>query len=147
MRANLRQTQSGNSGKDRGVAAVELALILPVLGLLLLGACDFGRFAHTQIAVSNAARAAAAQAGRNRPTPASQSQWEAGIRQAAQDELEGLADFKAERMTVEITAAAESGGTLRAQVQVHYPFNTLVNWTAIPNEFACQETVSFRVVQ
>jgi Flp pilus assembly protein TadG len=38
---------------------VELAVVVPVLVLLLIGAADYGRFFFTSIAVANAARAGA----------------------------------------------------------------------------------------
>ncbi|WP_294179703.1 TadE family protein [uncultured Schumannella sp.] len=41
---------------ERGAAAVEFALILPVLLVLVLGMFEFSRAFHTQIAVTNAAR-------------------------------------------------------------------------------------------
>ena len=42
--------------RDDGAAAVELALVLPVLLLLLLGIIDFGRAWSWQIALTQAAR-------------------------------------------------------------------------------------------
>jgi Flp pilus assembly protein TadG len=44
---------------DDGAAAVEFALILPILLLLILGMFEFGRIFNAQIQVSNAAREAA----------------------------------------------------------------------------------------
>ncbi len=41
---------------DRGAAAVEFALLLPVLLLFVGGVADFGRYFFTQITVSHAAR-------------------------------------------------------------------------------------------
>ena len=41
---------------DSGAAAVELALLLPVLLLVLFGIVDFGRMYNAQIALSEAAR-------------------------------------------------------------------------------------------
>jgi len=45
--------------KDRGAAAVELALLLPVLLMIVFGIVDFGRMLNAQIAVTEAAREAA----------------------------------------------------------------------------------------
>ena len=42
--------------RDRGAAAVEFALILPILLLLIGGIIDFGNLYYNQIIVSNAAR-------------------------------------------------------------------------------------------
>lgn len=44
---------------ERGAAAVEMALILPVLILLLLGIMEFGRAFSTQISLTAAARESA----------------------------------------------------------------------------------------
>lgn len=41
---------------ERGAAAVEMALVLPVLILLIGGIVDFGRAYYTQIILTNAAR-------------------------------------------------------------------------------------------
>lgn len=43
---------------DRGAAAVEFALIIPALLLLVLGMMEFSRLYNQQISLSNAARAA-----------------------------------------------------------------------------------------
>ncbi|WP_353827910.1 TadE/TadG family type IV pilus assembly protein [Agromyces sp. SYSU T0242] len=43
---------------DRGAAAVEFALIIPVLVLLVLGIMEFSRLYNQQISLTNAARAA-----------------------------------------------------------------------------------------
>src|SRR5688500_15510200 len=48
----------------RGIAAVEMAILLPVLVLLLAGALDFGRSMHAYVTVSSAAHEAALYAGR-----------------------------------------------------------------------------------
>ena len=45
--------------RERGAAAVEFALVLPVLLLLLVGIIEFGRLYNAQIVITNAAREAA----------------------------------------------------------------------------------------
>lgn len=44
---------------DRGAAAVEMALVLPLLLMLIFGIIDFGRLLNMQIALTEAARDAA----------------------------------------------------------------------------------------
>lgn len=44
------------STRDRGAAAVEFAIILPLLLILVAGIVDFGRLFYAEIIVSNAAR-------------------------------------------------------------------------------------------
>lgn len=46
----------GLSGAERGAAAVEFALVVPMLLVLLLGIVEFSRAYHAQVAVSAAAR-------------------------------------------------------------------------------------------
>lgn len=41
---------------DRGAAAVEFALVLPVVLLIIFGIIDFGRMLNAQIVISQAAR-------------------------------------------------------------------------------------------
>jgi hypothetical protein len=65
-----------------GAAAVELAVILPVLVLLSLGVAEFGRLHFTAIAVANAAKAGA-QFGAQSTVTSSDT---AAINQAARNE-------------------------------------------------------------
>jgi Flp pilus assembly protein TadG len=46
--------QTGRS--DRGAAAVEFALVLPLLLLMIFGIVEFGRAYNVQISITNAAR-------------------------------------------------------------------------------------------
>jgi Flp pilus assembly protein TadG len=51
-----------------GQAMVELALLLPIFFLLIIGAAEFGRLAYAAIEVANAARAGAAYGAQNHIT-------------------------------------------------------------------------------
>lgn len=53
---------------ERGQALVELALIMPLLALLLLGAAEVGRLAYAAIEASNAARAGVQYGAQNHIT-------------------------------------------------------------------------------
>jgi Flp pilus assembly protein TadG len=55
MRQALRRRHSAG-GRQDGAAAVEMALLLPVLLLILFGAIDLGRMLNMQIALSQASR-------------------------------------------------------------------------------------------
>ena len=46
----------GVSGLSRGIAAVEFALILPLLVILAFGTIDFGRLIHARLVVTNVSR-------------------------------------------------------------------------------------------
>jgi Flp pilus assembly pilin Flp len=50
------QSSCSNANSDRGAAAVEFALLLPLLLLIVFGIIDFGRALNTQITLTQAAR-------------------------------------------------------------------------------------------
>jgi Flp pilus assembly protein TadG len=50
-----RRARSGGH-RDRGAAAVELAIVLPLVLVIIGGIIDFGRFFFTKIELTNAAR-------------------------------------------------------------------------------------------
>jgi Flp pilus assembly protein TadG len=52
----MNRRRSGGDTRDRGAAAVEFALLLPVLLLLVFGIIDFGRALNAQITLTQAAR-------------------------------------------------------------------------------------------
>jgi Flp pilus assembly protein TadG len=51
-----RRARRGSANSDRGAAAVEFALLLPLLVLLIFGMIDFGRAINAQITITQAAR-------------------------------------------------------------------------------------------
>ncbi len=70
---------------DKGQAFVELALVLPIFILLLVGAAEVGRIAFASIEVSNAARAGVSYGAQNHATASDTT----GIQTAAtQDETD-----------------------------------------------------------
>ena len=56
--------------RDKGQAFVELALVLPVFTLMLVGTAEVGRLAYASIEVNNAARAGVAYAAQTNTTAA-----------------------------------------------------------------------------
>jgi len=58
----------GTLRNDRGSAFVELALVLPLLTLVLIGAAELGRMAYFAIEVSDAARAGVAYGAQSTST-------------------------------------------------------------------------------
>jgi Flp pilus assembly pilin Flp len=51
-----KRARRGRTASDRGAAAVEFALLLPLLVLILFGIIDFGRALNAQITITQAAR-------------------------------------------------------------------------------------------
>jgi Flp pilus assembly protein TadG len=71
LRPGLRPIADGC--EESGQALIELALTLPLLFLLLLGAAEFGRLAYMAIEVAEAAKAAAQYGAQNNITAADYS--------------------------------------------------------------------------
>lgn len=128
-------------------AAVEFALVLPVLVTLVLGCVDFGRFAVTYIAVTNAARSGAGYGGDHPYTPATLPTWQRLVRQTVADEMRGLNGYDDSQLVVTATATTETDGTWLAQVEVSYPFQTVANWPGIPAVVTLRQVVVQRGVR
>ncbi len=99
----------GRDARDRGAAAVEFALLLPMLLLLVCGIVDFGRALNAQITLTQAAREGARLAALS----------EANVVSRTQTAATGLSP-----VTVTVTACPSgSGPTANATVQVSYAFS------------------------
>jgi Flp pilus assembly protein TadG len=133
--------------RRRGAAAVEFAVVLPLLVTFLLGATDFGRFSYTSIAVANAARAGAAYGITNPYSSSSLAAWQTAVTQAAIDEFSQSSAFDSSKLTVTITTATEASGLRRVSVQATYPFTTSVNWSYFPHTFNMSQTVVMRGIR
>ena len=68
-----RRRQAASDSRDRGSVAVEFALLLPVLLLLIFGVIDFGRAINAQITLTQAAREGARLASLGAVNPAVQN--------------------------------------------------------------------------
>jgi hypothetical protein len=144
----IRKTHRKKTSRDpRGVAAVELAVLLPLVMLLVLGAIDFGRFAHNYIALTNASRSAAGFASMNPYTPTTQPRFEAKLREVSIDEMQFLHEFDAEKLQVAFARTSDANSLKRVRVELTYPFDTLVPWPAIPNHIDMQRSVEMRVMR
>jgi Flp pilus assembly protein TadG len=62
-----RRRSSGRNARDRGSAAVEFALLFPLLLLIVFGVIDFGRALNAQITLTQAAREGARLAALGQP--------------------------------------------------------------------------------
>ncbi len=134
-----------------GVAASELALILPLLLSVVLGAIDLGRFAHTYIAVTNAARSGAGFAAMNSYTTTTKSVWDASLKQVVQDEMQQVIDdasgFSDSDLIVFANRSFDDGSLWRVRVDVTFPFETVVPWPTIPSVINLQRTVEVRGIR
>jgi Flp pilus assembly protein TadG len=134
-----------------GQTVVEVALLLPVLLLLLVGLIEIGRYAYFDILISNAARAGAQYGAQS----LIQAADVAGIRTAAQND--GLA-----AMTITTTqqcgcAAGALGGCptgavcpqplVYVQVTASDRYSSLFRYPGIPRNLTLTSTVTMRVSQ
>src|SRR5258708_23019295 len=110
------------SAPDRGAAAVEFALILPLLLLLLFGIIDFGRALNAEVTITQAAREGARLDSLNQPNVTTRTQ-------SAATGLNGVA------VTVVSSCPPGSGPTANADVRVTYSFAFITPIGAIARLF------------
>jgi Flp pilus assembly protein TadG len=107
----MRRRQAASDPRDRGSVAVEFALLLPVLLLLIFGVIDFGRAINAQITLTQAAREGVRLAAFGAVNPAVQNR----VTLAAT----GLSPVTA---VVNSSCAAGAGTGVDAKVTVTYTF-------------------------
>jgi Flp pilus assembly protein TadG len=143
--------RGGICSRQTGQTVVELALLLPLLLLLLIGLTEIGRYAYFDILISNAARAGAQYGAQSLIQAADIN----GIRTAAQND--GLA-------AMTITTQQECGCVATAlggcptggvcprpltyvKVTASDTYTSLFNYPGIPRSLALSSTVTMRVSQ
>lgn len=107
---------------DGGAAAVEFALMLPLLLLLVFGIIDFGRALSAQVTITQAAREGARLTALNQPNVTSRTR-------AAATGLSGVG------VTVVSACPPGSGPTANADVTVSYTFTFITPIGAIATMF------------
>jgi Flp pilus assembly protein TadG len=151
--------------QDRGQAFVELALVLPIFILLLVGIAEVGRLAYASIEVSNAARAGVAYAAQSHTT----AQDTTNIQLAATQDAPNVSSLTATASSscacetsagvmgasVACTAISTAGGScpspsrivLYVQVTTSAPVNTIFHFPGIPNTVTLRGFASMRAEQ
>jgi Flp pilus assembly protein TadG len=131
----------------KGSAAIELAMVTPMLILVLLGAYDFGRVFHMSVAVTAAAHTGA-HWGSQSMTKVTDT---AGMRNAAETHTPGMgitATASTECRCVETLVACGTacGTPLRtyAVVTATRTFTTIVNYPGIPNNIVLTRSARIR---
>jgi Flp pilus assembly protein TadG len=108
----MKRRQAATHPRDRGATAVEFALLLPVLLLLLFGIIDFGRALNAQITLTQAAREGARLAALGQVNPAVQTRVTAAAT--------GLTGVTA---TVTSSCPVNAGSGVDAVVSLSYAFS------------------------
>jgi Flp pilus assembly protein TadG len=110
--------------RERGAAAVEFALVLPILLTLTLGAIDFGWFFYIDQLVTNAAREGARAGTLVAPTAAA-----ATAENAAQTAAESyLTKVSLSATGVEASLDTSVAGTQGIKVVISYPVGSLTGF-------------------
>jgi|SRR6516165_8148533 Flp pilus assembly protein TadG len=122
----------------RGVAAVELAIVLPFLCFLLIVAIDYARIFYFSLTVANCARNGALYGSKD-PAHAVDT---SGISSAASMDAGNL-DSKL--LTVSSKPDSASNPTY-VDVTVTYPFTTITNFPGITSSTTLSRTVRMLVV-
>lgn len=99
------------SHPQSGQSMLELALLLPLLMVLLMGVIDMGRYMYTDILIANAARAGAAY-GATHPGDALLTGY-GGITTAADNDFQNNGQAVASlTVTASLSCGCDSGGTV-----------------------------------
>jgi Flp pilus assembly protein TadG len=133
-------------GTRTGAAAAELAVLLPVLGLIFFGCIDFGRFAYSYIALTNAARAGAGLGCVNPVTTSTYRNWQTKVKEDVATEMSGLPGFDASKLKVDVKPVPTTNPE-RVEVKAIYPFKTLMSWPGISQEINMSRTVVLRMIR
>jgi Flp pilus assembly protein TadG len=156
MAKKNRAVPSPIGSPDRGQSVLELALILPLLLLLMVGVIEIGRFAYYSILVANAARAGAQYGAQSLTTAADQT----GISNAGQNDAQnvtGLLVTSTQRCGCSGTGlsgtcpatgcAAPDHPLVYVQVTATGDFNPLFQYPGVSNAFSVTSTETMRVAQ
>jgi len=119
-----RPLRARRKDRDRGAAAVEFALVLPILLLLVFGIIDFGRALNAQLTITQAAREGVRLAALGYPAAEVQARAD-----AAAPELSGVS------VTIAASCPPGAGPTADAQVNVSYSFSFITPVGAIAGIF------------
>jgi hypothetical protein len=137
---------------DAGSAAVELAVVVPVLALLALGVSEFGRVYYAAITVAGAARAGAQYGAQNVLTTLDT----ASINQAARNEGADIGTIAAtssrfcrcpDGSTPSCTGTCPSygGPEVFVRVSASKTVSFLMHYPGMPSSISISRTATFRV--
>ena len=119
----------------RGVAVVELAVLLPLLIFLFMIAIDFARVFYFSLSLTNCARAGALYACD--PTTADEAPF-ASVEAAALADATNLSPSP----TITSTSGTDGLGRKFVSVTANYTFQTITGFPGIPTQVALQRTVT-----
>ena len=142
------------AGKTNGSALVEMAVVLPILTLLLVGAFDLGMAAYTSVEVSNAALAGVQYGAQNATTAGDVT----GIQNAAAADASNITlgttsashtciCANGSASTCQPTDCSGSAIVTILTVQTQATFTPLFHLPVIPNSFTIHGQAVQKVMQ
>jgi Flp pilus assembly protein TadG len=146
MKPGTTKTMSTRRARG-GTAAVEMALICPLVLLFAFATVDFGRVMAAYFVVCNAARVGADYGSSNGYTAYTQATWQAGIKQAVEQEMQGLSGYQSGLLQLTVTATPDPDGLYHVAVEVSYPFTTAINWIGVPSLVQLDHSVTARRIR
>lgn len=115
----------------QGVAALELALVLPLLLLLTFGCIEVGRAAQARMVLSSAVHAGATYAATHRYSAATYADWELAVRSAVTDAAGDMPHFDSGRLTCDVVTQSDGDGVNDVTVSAEYPLESIVSWPGL----------------
>lgn len=125
----------------RGQSLIELALVVPVLIVVLLGIAEFSRLWYAYITVDNAARVGAQYGAQSREA----ARDVAGIEAAVREEIATLFDVTPSNPSVYVLNGTDPYGYAFVSVTVTYFFHPLLPVPGIPSSLNLTKTSIMRV--
>jgi len=116
----IRIRRRGGSGRNRqaGAAAVEMAIVLPLLLLLVFGIIEFGLIFNRWITVTHSAREGVRQLALGKPFPDAEA-----LAEAAAPDFAG---------TVACTASEPISGQMQMTCDTEYNLSLYIHTTVVP---------------
>lgn len=124
--------RAGDGGRERGQAAVELALVVPFLALLGLALLQIALVARDQVLVTHAAREGAREAAVQPDTAAVRAAVLAG------------SPLAPGRLTVDVGSRTDPGGRVRVEVRYRSPTDVPLAG-ALVGDVALSDTAVMRI--
>jgi Flp pilus assembly protein TadG len=122
----------------RGAAAVELALLSPILAFLFVITVDYSRIFYYSLTIENAAELGAAYGCQS----AANSVNTSGIQSAALADATNLSP----NPTVSSAVTQDQNGNSQVAVTVTYSFKTITHYPGVPHTTSLSRTVSMRIL-
>jgi Flp pilus assembly protein TadG len=131
-----------NGVPRKGVAAVELAILLPFLAFLFVVAVDFARVFYYSLTIENCARNGALWA--SDPLGASKSPY-ANVNAAVEADA-GSLQPALDSANISSTTGTDASNNAYVSVTVSYTFQTITTFPGVPNNVSITRTVQMRTL-